>query len=76
MRIDVRLVQENYGDAEQWWLKAKQQAIEGFGEGAGHLAVIANGLADVYRCAACRSSWLCTVVALNVRPRTILPRYL
>ena len=43
-------LQEKYLVAEQWWEKAQREAIAGFGEGDGHLAVTANGLADVYRC--------------------------
>jgi tetratricopeptide (TPR) repeat protein len=42
--------QEKLSDAEQWWEKAKREAIAGFGKDDGHLAVTANGLADVYRC--------------------------
>jgi tetratricopeptide (TPR) repeat protein len=48
--INMNSLQENYADAEQWWLLAKREATAGFGSDEGHQAVVANGLADVYRC--------------------------
>jgi Tetratricopeptide repeat len=44
-------LQGRFAEAEAWWLKARAEAIEGFGASTAHLAVVANGLAEVYRCA-------------------------
>ena len=44
-------LQGRYVEAEQWWEKAKAEAIQGFGGRTAQLAVIANGLAEVYRLA-------------------------
>eukprot|EP00892_Ulva_mutabilis_P007206 jgi/Ulvmu1/4858/UM020_0144.1 len=41
--------EERYAEAEKWWELAKQEAVQGFGEDDGHMAVIQNGLADVLR---------------------------
>lgn len=41
--------QGQYHDAEQWWHKAEEQAVRGFGSQDAHLAVVANGLAELYR---------------------------
>jgi tetratricopeptide (TPR) repeat protein len=42
-------LQGNFKDAEAWWQMAKDEAEAGFGPEDAHMAVIANGLADVYR---------------------------
>ena len=44
-------MQERFDDAEAWWLRARDEAEAGFGPNDAHLAVIENGLAEVYRCA-------------------------
>lgn len=45
----MHALQERYEEAEKWWEMARQEAVEGFGEDDGHMAVIQNGLADVLR---------------------------
>jgi tetratricopeptide (TPR) repeat protein len=53
-RGDLQLdghMQGKLNDAEAWWQRARAEAIAGFGPTGGHLAVIANGLAEVLRTA-------------------------